>query len=443
MKFFRADIAIDSGYILCLDESATQIESGTILIKDNDFMYVGSRLSKQRYEASKYIDAKSSVVLPPFYNQHTHPSLSLYRGLGVDLSLQDWLQKVIWPLEKEFCNPEMVYLGSQLSILEMIRSGTGAVATMDFHTKALGKAFEEAGLRAYIGEALFSSPTQTCQTPEDGYKYVESLLEEYQDSDLIHIYLAIHAPFTSTPELFRETAKRAKEWGIISTSHIAETKREVEWSLKTYGKTPVQLIESTGILETDFILVHGVHLTDSDIEILKNHQIPVIHNPHSNMVLGSGVCRVPYLLEQGMELGLGTDSAASNNNLSMMREMQTLAKLHKVIHKDASLIPASQALRIATTNGYRIYRHKRMGQITEGYKADLQIIDLTGIHNIPAYDITSTLVYSAHSEDVTGLIVNGRILMKDREVLCLNEENILNDCRKKGVDIADFMLKRS
>ncbi|MEA1876235.1 MAG: amidohydrolase [Bacteroidota bacterium] len=443
MEFFKADIAIDAGYILRLDESKTQIEDGTILIKDHDFLYVGPRLSREQYDATEYIDGKTSVVLPPFYNQHTHPSLSLYRGLGVDMSLQDWLQKVIWPLEKEFCDPEMVYLGSQLSILEMIRSGTGAVATMDFHTKAVGKAFEEAGLRAYIGEALFSSPTQSCQTPEDGYNYIESLLEEYYDSDLIHIYMAIHAPFTSTPELFRETSKRAKEWGIISTSHIAETKKEVDWSLKTYGKTPVQLIESTGILETDFILVHGVHLTDSDIKILKDNQIPVIHNPHSNMVLGSGVCRVPSLLEQNMEIGLGTDSAASNNNLSMMREMQTLAKLHKVIHKDASLIPAPQALRMATTNGYRIYRHQRMGQITEGYKADLQIIDLTGMHNIPTYDIISTLVYSAHSDDVTGLIVNGRILMKDRNVLCLDEEKILNDCRKKGVEIADFMLERS
>jgi len=443
MEFYKADIAIDAGYILCLDDSESKIKDGTILIRDHDFLYVGQRLGRDLYEASEYIDVKSSVVLPPFYNQHTHPSLSLYRGLGVDMSLQDWLHKVIWPLEKEFCNPEVVYLGSQLSILEMIRSGTGAVATMDFHTKAVGKAFEEAGLRAYLGEALFSSPTQTCQTPEDGFNYIESLLEEYADSNLIHIYLAIHAPFTSTPDLFRESAKRARNWDIITTSHIAETKREFDWSQKTFGKTPVEMIESTGILDTNFILVHGVHMTDSDIEILKNHQIPVIHNPQSNMVLGSGICRVPYLLEQDIQVGLGTDSAASNNNLSMLREMQTATKLHKVIQKDASLIPAPQALRMATTNGYKIYRHNRMGQISEGYKADLQIIDLSGIHNIPSYDITSTLVYSSHSEDITGLIVNGRILMKDRKVTTLDEEEILKASRRKGLEIADFMGKRS
>jgi len=443
MKFLNADIAIDAGYILCLDELDTQIKDGTILIKDHDFIYVGSRLGSEQYESSEYIDERSSVILPPFYNQHTHPSLSLYRGLGVDYSLQDWLQKVIWPLEEKFCNPEMVYLGSQLSILEMIKSGTGAVATMDFHTKAVGKAFEETGLRAYLGEALFSSPTQTCQTPEEGLKYIESLLEEYSDSDLINIFLAIHAPFTSTPELFKEVAKRAKSWDIITTSHIAETQYELKWTQKKFRKTPVELIESTGILDTNFVLIHGVHMTDSDIEILKNNQIPVIHNPHSNMVLGSGVCRVPYLLDNEIQVGLGTDSAASNNNLSMLREMQTAAKLHKVIQKDASLIPAPQALKMATSNGYSIYRHNRIGQITKGYKADLQIINLTETHNIPVYDIKSTLVYSSHSDDVTGLIVNGKVLMKDRKVETLDEEAILNACRRKGLEIADFMQKQS
>lgn len=438
----EADIAIDAGQILCLDKSDTLIADGTILIKDRDFQYVGPRLKPEEYYAGEYIDAKTFVIMPPFYNQHTHPSLSLYRGLGVDMTLKDWLEKIIWPLEKQFCSPEMVQLGTELSILEMIRSGTGSVATMDFYTNSVGQVFENAGMRAFLGEAIFSTKTPSCESPEDGFKYIETLMDTYSGSNLIHIYLAIHAPFTSTPELFKQASERAKDWDLITTSHIAETKYECAWSQKTFGKTPVELIESTGILDTDFILVHGVHLTNSDINILKKHNIPVIHNPHSNMMLGSGVCRVPELIEMNINVGLGTDSAASNNNLSMLREMQTAAKLHKVIGKDASVLPGKQALAMATSKGYEIYRHKRLGQISEGWKADLQILDLNKTHNIPSYDLISSIVYSSHSEDVTGLIVNGRILMKDQQVLSLDEKGILEKCRIKGLEIAEFISKK-
>lgn len=422
-----------------MDSEDQLLVDGTLLVRGKELLYVGPRLDPESYKVGQYIDARDSLILPPFYNQHTHPSLSLYRGLGVDLPLQEWLEKIIWPLEKEFCKPEMVHLGSQLSALEMIHSGTGALASMDFHSLEVGKAFEEAGLRTFLGEALFSGPTPNAQKPQEAFRYIEKLLSHYTGSDLIHIYLAVHAPFTSDPDLIRKTAQRAKNWDLITTSHVAETHREVLWCKKHFDKTPVELIESTGILETDFILIHGVHLNDSDLTILKKNSIPVIHNPHSNMVLGSGVCRVIDLLDQNIQVGLGTDSAASNNNLSMLKEMQTAGRLQKVISGNAAALKARTVLEMATSNGYKIYRHQRLGQLSPGWKADFQIIDLNGIHNLPSHEISSTLVYSAHSEDVTGLIVNGKVLMKNRVVQTLDEGEILRKVRKYGDQIRKFI----
>lgn len=443
MPFYDVDIAIDAGHIICLDEENREISDGTILIKDDQISYIGQRLDKATYQSKKHILAPKGVALPPFFNQHTHPSLSVYRGLGVDLPLKKWLENTIWPLETEFSNPDNVYLGTQLSILEMIRGGIGAVATMDFFTQVVGKAFEGAGIRAFLGEAIFKGPTPCCSSADEAFSYTRGLYKEFANSELIQVYCAVHAPFTSTPELYAQAAELARSLGIKTTSHIAETKFEVEWCLKEYGMTPVELVQSTGILDTEFILIHGVHLSDRDIQILKENNIPVIHNPHSNMVLGSGVCRVPDLLKSGIRVGLGTDSAASNNGLSMLNEMQTMAKLHKVFWKDSSQLPAHTSLEMATKTGYDIYSMPRLGQLKEGWKADLQLIDLDEVHTIPNYDPVASIVYSSHQEDVNTLIVNGKILMEDKKILDLDEESILKECKKLSKDVKSFLKNRS
>ncbi|MCD6346902.1 MAG: amidohydrolase [Bacteroidales bacterium] len=433
------DIAIVGGDILTMDPDQPIIRQGLILINNDRIEYCGNQLTPDQYDAKKTIQASGSVVLPPFFNQHTHPSVSLYRGLGADLRLNEWLEQVIWPLEKEFCHPDFVYLGTQLSLAEMILNGTGAAAIMDFHTASVGKAFLEAGMRGVIGEAIFSTPTPSCKTADEGFAYTESLLSTFGNNELLDIYVVIHAPFTSSPEIYSLAAEKAKEWDVMCTSHVAETKREVTWSNEKFGMSPVQLLESTGVLDTKFVLVHGVHLNDEDMNILKKHDVPVIHNPHSNMMLGSGICPVHQLIEMDIKVGLGTDSAASNNNLSMLREMQTAARLHKLSDFNAAELPAEQALKMATRTGYEIYGKSDIGVLGKGKKADLQIINLEQVHNTPHYGLASALVYSTHPEDIKTLIINGKIIMEDRELLTIHLPYIMKEVKKASVKIHSFM----
>ncbi len=434
-----ADTAIDAGYILTLDDRDTFIKDGTLLIKGSEICYVGDRLQKNEYRAPKYIDARESALLPPFFNQHTHPSLSLYRGIGVDLALNDWLEKAMWPLEKRFSNPENVYLGTMLSLVEMIHGGTGAATNMDYHNLAVGNAFKEAGLRALLGEAIFSTETPSCKTPEETFEYNRELVSQFEDSDLIDIILSVHAPYTSTSMLYTKTALLAEELGLMTTSHVAESIKEVEWAQRKFGISPVELVESTGIFSTPFVLIHGVHLNEKDIRILKTNNIPVIHNPHSNMVLGSGVCQVPKLKQEGIVVGLGTDSAASNNSLSMMAEMQTMARIHKVFSGNASVLPASTALRMATRTGYEIYHIPKCGEIKVGYNADLQTISMNNFNNVPDPDPFSNLVYSSFSGDTENLIVNGQLIMENGVIQTIDEKIILRECSKLSVEIQKFI----
>ncbi len=434
-----ADIAIDAGYILSLDDLNTYFKDGTILIKGTDLCYVGDRLSKSEYTADKYIDATKSAVLPPFFNQHTHPSLSVYRGIGVDLALNDWLENAMWPLEKRFSNPENVYLGTMLSLIEMIHGGTGAATNMDYHNLAVGNAYKEAGLRALLGEAIFSTETPSCKTPEETFDYNRALVKQFEESDLINIILSVHAPYTSTSELYKKTAQLAQELGLMTTSHVAESMREVEWAKREFGISPVELVESSGIFSTRFVLIHGVHLNENDISILQTNNIPVIHNPHSNMVLGSGVCQVPKLLQEGIVVGLGTDSAASNNSLSMMAEMQTMARIHKVFSGNASNLPATSALRMATRTGYEIYQIPKCGQLKTGYKADLQTISMNNFNNVPDPDPFSNLVYSSFSGDTRDLIVDGKLIMENGVIQTIDEEMILKECSKLSIEIQKFI----
>jgi len=435
----KADIAIDAGYIVQMNDHDSIIHGGTLLIKGSKIVYVGVHLDSDSYQSLKYIDANDSIVLPPFFNQHTHPSLSVYRGLGVDLPLNEWLEKAMYPLEKQFSNPENVYLGSMLSIVEMIKSGIGATTNMDYHNHDVGKAYSKAGVRAFLGEAILETETPSCKTPDDAFEYTESLVEGYKNSELIRTIISVHAPYTSTPELYEKAALLAEKLNILTTSHVSETKGENDWSLKKYGLSPVEMLESTGILESDFILIHGVHLSDKDIQILSKHRIPVVHNPHSNMVLGSGICNIPKLHEAGIKVGLGTDSAASNNSLNMMKEMQTMSRLQKVASGDASLLSAKQALHMGTRTGYDIYKIEETGQLKVGYNADLQIIKTSSSHTTPSLDPISTLVYSSHGSDVDTLIVNGKVLMQDRKILTVDEEVILKEANKLAKNIRSFI----
>jgi 5-methylthioadenosine/S-adenosylhomocysteine deaminase len=437
------DIAIKGGFCLTLDENDTQISNPLILINKGIIDFIGEMNDfKEEYVAHKTISGSGRLILPSFINGHTHLSLSLYRGLGTELHLHDWLRKVIWPLEREFCNPDNVYLGSCLSLLEMIKSGTGTVADMDFFSGYVAKALDESGLRGFIGEALFSGPTPSIHDPLDSFEVIRRLHDQFRDHPLIHSYLALHAPFSCSEDLYRHGTELAKELGIRVGSHVAETLYEFDLIRERYGKTPVEWLDAAGVLDSNFIAIHAVHLTEDDIEIMARRNVGVIHNPHSNMMLGSGICPVTSLMEKGIRVGIGTDSASSNNSLSVLTELQTASKLQKLRTLDPSILPAKEVVRMATSvNADILGLGGTTGMLKKGYSADLILMDSDAANMLPVYDHYPQLVYSAENGNIQSLVVHGRIIMEDRKILTLDEDLILKEVIKwtQSVSVYDFI----
>ena len=437
------DLAVVGGRCLTLQADFPEISDSLILIKNGQIGWLGEKKDfPGRYRANSTLQTSGKLIIPAFINAHTHLSISLYRGLGTDLKLHDWLRRVIWPLEKEFCTPDHVYLGSCLSLLEMIKSGTGTLANMDFYASHGAKAIDDSGLRGLIGEALFSTPTPSIKDPRDGFNVTADLVNQYKNHPLIHPYVALHAPFTCSGELYQEAAEQAKSWGIKVCSHVAETVSEVEQIQGRYHLTPVEWLDSLGVLNPDFVAIHAVHLTGNDKEILAKRHVGVIHNPHSNMMLGSGICPVPELTSLGVEVGIGTDSASSNNSLSMLFELQTAAKLHKMSTLDPSVLAAHQALNMATIKNAGILGLSKItGHLAKGMSADLIVIDPSTANMIPLHDPYAQIVYSMDNRNIESMIVAGRMIMEKRKILTMDEELILKEVKKwmKVSSVYDFI----
>jgi 5-methylthioadenosine/S-adenosylhomocysteine deaminase len=362
--------------------------------------------------------------------------------LGTDLKLHDWLRKIIWPLEKQFCTPDNAYLGNCLSLLEMIKSGTGTIADMNFFSKLAAKSIEESGLRGLIGEALFSSPTPSIADPQDGLNVTAELVANYKNHPMVHPYVVLHAPFTCSGELYQEASEKAKSWGVKVCGHVAETLTEIEQINERYKMTPFEWLDSLGVLNKDFIAIHAIHLSDHDKEIISERNVGIVHNPHSNMMLGSGICPVSELVIKGVRVGLGTDSASSNNSLSILSELQTAAKLHKLVSLDPSMMPAKQALRMATSVNADILGFSGItGHLETGYSADLILIDPSSPNMIPLYDPYAQIAYSMENQDIESLVSGGKLIMEKRKILTFDEEIILKEVNKwmKASSVYDFI----
>jgi 5-methylthioadenosine/S-adenosylhomocysteine deaminase len=436
------DLAVTGGYCLTLDPEYTAISDLLMLVRGGRIEWIGKRKDYPgEYKAGTTIDATGKLVIPAWVNAHTHLSISLYRGIGSDLRLHDWLRKAIWPLEERYCNPENVYLGNCLSLLEMIKAGTGTIADMNFFAEYAAKAIIDSGLRGVLGEALFSTPTPSIHDPLDALDVTAGFISRYHDHPLVRPYVILHAPFTCSAELYERAAALAAEWDVMTCSHVAETQAEVQQIRERYGMTPVGWLDSLGVLDPRFIAIHAVHLTDDDKAILAKSGAGVVHNPHSNMMLGSGICDVPGLMKLGIQVGLGTDSASSNNSLSLINEMQTAAKLHKLTLKDSSVLAAHTVVRMATSvNADILGLGGTTGHLSEGMSADVAIVNLDSPNMIPLHDAYAQLVYSLENSDVESLVVAGRIIMENRRVLTLDEEIILKEVRKwvRTSGIRDF-----
>ncbi|MCD6483315.1 MAG: amidohydrolase family protein [Candidatus Aenigmarchaeota archaeon] len=401
--------------------------------KKIDILIEGSKIVKitkdiPKNSAEKIIDAKNKLVIPGLINTHTHIPMSLFRGLADDLKLDEWLQKYIWPREAKLTKKD-VYYGSLLALLEMIKSGTTTFVDMYFHEDEVAKAALKSGLRGYLAYGMidFGNKEKAEKEIKEAkriMKYIDSL-----KSERINFLFGPHAPYTCSPEFLSEIKHLADKYQKFITIHVAETKDEVKMIKKKYGKTPTHLLDSIGFLSEKVLVAHAVWLIKKDIEILAKRNVTVSHNPVSNMKLASGVMKLKELLAANVNITLGTDGPASNNTLDMFEEMKLAALLHKIATLDPSTVDAKTVFKMATENAAK-FLGIRAGKIKEGYLADLVLINLNKPHLKPLTNPISHLVYSANGSDVDTVIVNGKVVMENREVLTINEEKILSKIDK-------------
>ncbi len=417
---------------MTMDGTRRVIENGGVAIKGGRIVAVDNTAAIDReFTAREVVNATGKAVIPGLINGHTHVPMVLFRGLADDLDLQEWLTKYIFPAEAKNVNEEFVRAGTRLGLAEMIRGGTTTYCDMYYFEDAIADETFKAGMRGILGETVIDFPVADNKTNEQAMAYVERFVNHWKGNALIIPAIAPHAPYTVSEEHLRAVRAFSDRTGAPIVTHISETKREVDDSIKAKGASPVDYLNRIGFLNDRVIAAHMVWPSESELQILKRLGVGIVHNPQSNMKLASGVAPVPEMLKENMAVGLGTDGAASNNDLNMWEEMDTAAKLHKLISKDPKVVTAEEAFEMATLRGARaLHLEKEIGSIEKGKRADLAIVDLDELNQMPSYNIYSDLVYATKASDVRTVIVEGRVIMRERRLLTLNEETIKVDARR-------------
>lgn len=425
------DVLVLGGTIVTMDQTRRVIIDGAIAVSNGRIVAIGPRAELERaYTSRQRVDATGKVITPGLINGHTHIPMVLFRGLADDLDLQEWLTKYIFPAEAKNVTEEFVRVGARLGLAEMIRGGTTTYCDMYYFEDAIADETAKAGVRGVLGETIIDFPVADNKNNAEAMAYVEKFVARWKGHDLIIPAIAPHAPYTVSEQHLKAVRAFADRTGAPIVTHIAETKRELDDSVKEKGASPVAYLDRIGFLNDRVIAAHVVWPQGSDIAILKRRGVGVIHNPQSNMKLASGVAPVPKMLTENVLVGLGTDGAASNNDLNMWEEMDTVAKLHKVFSGDPKVISAQQAFELATIRGAQaLHLEKEIGSLEKGKRADLLVINRDTLNQIPLYNVYSDLVYATKASDVETVIINGRIVMRNRRLLTLNETAVKNEAR--------------
>jgi 5-methylthioadenosine/S-adenosylhomocysteine deaminase len=423
----NANIVITNGTVVTMDGSNRVLAPGAVAIVGRDIAAVDTPAAVgAAFTADETIDAAGQVVMPGLVNTHTHAPMVLYRGLADDLALMDWLQKYIFPAESKTVTPEFVRAGTRLAALEMIQSGTTIYADMYYFEEEIARATKEAGLRGVLGQTIIQFPVPDAKTPAEGIARAEAFIREWSGDELIVPAIAPHSMYTldtATLKAIRAVADR--EHAPVIT-HLAETRDEVNIARQKHKATPAAYLESIGFWGPRTLAAHAVWLTPADIRLLARRRVGVAHNPESNMKLASGTAPVIAMREAQIAVGLGTDGAASNNDLDMFDAMRQAALLHKLHSNNPTAIPASVALQMATIEGARaLGMDAEIGSLEPGKRADVIIVNMRSARQTPLYDPLSHIVYASRGDDVRTTIVNGRILMRDRRMLTLDEAAVI------------------
>lgn len=417
-------ILLQADYILTWDEGLKIYNQGEMIIDNSWITYLGPRRECPADNFDRVLAIRDSLVIPGLINTHTHAAMTLFRGYADDLSLQEWLQNKIWPAEAKLKSKD-IYWGTQLAIAEMLKGGTTCFADMYFHMDEVARACLESGIRASLAQGLIGTDKIKGAL---GLQQSRSLVQNWHNEGegRITVMLGPHAPYTCPPDYLRKVGELAGELQVPIHIHLAETRREIGESLQEYGKTPVELIVEAGLLEHDLLAAHCVYLSTAEIELLAAKNVAVAHNPGSNLKLGSGVAPVVELLQKGALVSLGTDGAASNNNLDLLEEMRLAALLQKGVQEDPTVIPVETAFKMATVNGaHALFLPVKTGQLKVGAKADLAVLKINKPHYSPPHNLLAHFVYSAAAADVDLVMVDGRVLMENGLLLTLDEERIL------------------
>ncbi len=426
-----ADILIKDGYIITMDAQRRILERGSVAIGGDKITAVGKDVEER---ADTVIDARGKAVLPGLINAHTHLSMTLLRGVADDMPLMEWLEKKIWPIEKNLTAQDC-YHGALLGCLEMIKSGTTCFADQYFFMEDVARAVEEAGLRAMLSYGIIElgDPKRRESELRAGEKLVKTC--HGAAGGRIQTMFGPHASYTCSPECLMQVKELAKKYKVGIHTHISETQDEVDKIMKEYGKRPVEHLDSIGFLGPEVLAAHCIWLTEREIGIIQKQGVKPVHNPVSNMKTASGVAPVPEMLAAGIPVSLGTDGAASNNSLDMFNEMKFAALLSKVHKLDPVAVPAQVALEMATINGaIALGLQDSIGSLEAGKKADIVLVDLQKPHFKPLHSVISHLVYSAVGSDVDTTIVDGKVLMRGRKVLTLDEDKVLMEAQKSSDD---------
>lgn len=424
------DLLIVGGTVVTMDQNRRVIEDGAVGVKNGKIVFVGTRAESARAaRARQTIDAQGKVVIPGLINTHTHIPMGLFRGIADDLDLQEWLTQYIFPAEAKNVNEAFVRAGTRLGLAELIRGGTTTYCDMYYFEDAIADETAKAGVRGVLGQTLIDFPAPDNKTFDEAVVYTEKFVKKWQGHRLVIPAVAPHAPYTVAEENLKKAKNLSDKLNAPLVMHLAEAETETDFiQQKHQGIRPIEYVERIGFLSDKLIAAHVIQANEKELDILKRYDVGIAHNPQSNMKLAAGVAPVPMMLAKDMRLGLGTDGAASNNDLSLWEEMDTAAKLHKIFTKDPKAASAEQMFMMATIGGARaLHLESEIGSLEAGKRADIVIVDFDSLHQTPMYNVYSHLVYATKADDVRTVIIEGKPVMIDRRLLTLNESVIKKD----------------
>nr|HID12477.1 amidohydrolase [Anaerolineae bacterium] len=413
----EVDVILTGGSVATMNNDFDLFTSGAVAVRDGIIEAVGpADQIAAVYTADEIVDCSGCAVIPGLINAHTHAPMTLLRGLADDLRLDVWLMGYIMPVEREFVRPDFCWLGTQLACAEMSRSGTTCFADMYYYEEAVADAAAQAGMRAVCAETVLKFPTPDALSYDEGLEHARDFILRWKGHPLITPAVGPHTPYTTTAELLRACAQLALEFDVPLHIHIAETAQEVEEHRAEYGMPMVPWVKKQDVFEAKVTAAHCVHLDEGEMHTLLHHGVGVAHNPTSNLKLASGIAPVVRMLELGLNVGVGTDGPASNNDLDMWEEMRLAALLAKGATSDPTALPARQALAMATIGGARaLHMDELIGSLEPGKRADIAVVDLRSVHNAPKFArdreaLYAQLVYAAKGSDVRDVMCQGRWL---------------------------------